>query len=81
MKSTSRGERRFAGRRPRVPADLNEGPVVEEPDGLPAGAGPVWAGGFAFAPDGGGAPQWSSFARRSMVLPELSLAVGRRHAF
>ena len=29
------------------------GRLADEPEGLPAGAGPVWAGGFAFAPDGG----------------------------
>ena len=28
--------------------------LADEPPGLPAGAGPVWVGGFAFAPDGGG---------------------------
>ena len=27
--------------------------LADEPDGLPAGAGPVWIGGFAFAADGG----------------------------
>jgi isochorismate synthase len=42
-------------------------------DGLPAGAGPVWTGGFAFADDGGAAPVWSSFPPAIMVLPELSL--------
>jgi len=44
-----------------------------EPDGLPAGAGPVWTGGFAFAPDGGRDSQWSSLPPALMVLPELSL--------
>jgi salicylate biosynthesis isochorismate synthase/menaquinone-specific isochorismate synthase len=44
-----------------------------EPEGLPAGAGPVWTGGFAFAPDGGAEPQWSSLPPALMVLPELSL--------
>jgi len=46
--------------------------AVEPPD-LPAGAGPVWVGGFAFSPHGGGAAQWSSFPPARMVLPELSL--------
>lgn len=42
-------------------------------DGLPAGAGPVWTGAFAFAEGGGAAPAWSSFPPALMVLPELSL--------
>jgi salicylate biosynthesis isochorismate synthase/menaquinone-specific isochorismate synthase len=47
--------------------------IAEEPVDLPAGAGPVWTGGFAFAPDGGREPHWSSFPPALMVLPELSL--------
>lgn len=43
-----------------------------DPD-RPAGAGPVFAGGFAFAPDGGRSPEWSSFAPAQLVLPEVSL--------
>ena len=42
-------------------------------EGLPAGAGPVWTGAFAFAEQGGGTPIWSSFPPSLMVLPELSL--------
>ncbi|MGC1853314.1 MAG: isochorismate synthase [Solirubrobacterales bacterium] len=52
---------------------LNEGAVVEEPLGLPAGAGTVWTGGFAFDPEGAGSSPWSSFSPASMVLPEVSL--------
>ena len=40
---------------------------------LPAGAGPVWTGAFAFAEQGAGTPIWSSFPPSLMVLPELSL--------
>ena len=40
----------------------------------PAGAGPVFCGGFAFAHDGGAAPEWESLAPAQLVLPELSLA-------
>jgi len=40
----------------------------------PSGAGPVFAGGFAFAADGGGSPEWSSFAPAQLVLPEVSFA-------
>jgi salicylate biosynthesis isochorismate synthase/menaquinone-specific isochorismate synthase len=38
-----------------------------------AGGGPVAAGGFAFAPDGGGAPEWAGFASASLVVPEVAL--------
>jgi salicylate biosynthesis isochorismate synthase/menaquinone-specific isochorismate synthase len=40
---------------------------------LPAGAGPVWTGGFAFDDHGASSPPWSSFEPASMVLPELSI--------
>ena len=40
----------------------------------PRGAGPVFVGGFAFAPEGGSAPEWASLAPAQLVLPELSLA-------
>jgi isochorismate synthase len=39
----------------------------------PAGSGPVWVGGFAFAPDGGRSPEWSSLEPAQLALPELSL--------
>src|SRR5688572_18326033 len=44
----SRGSHRFRD----VSADcarILRNRLAEEPDGLPAGAGPVWMGGFAFA--------------------------------
>ena len=41
--------------------------------GCRPGAGPVWLGGFAFDPDGGGSSTWSSLAPASLVLPELSI--------
>jgi len=47
--------------------------IVDEPVGLPAGAGAVWVGGFAFDPLGGEASEWSSLAPASMALPELSI--------
>ncbi len=47
--------------------------IAHEPDGLPAGAGPVWTGGFAFADDGASTAPWSSFPPALLVLPELSL--------
>jgi len=70
--ASSRGESRFDD-----VADeclrVGSGAVFDEPRGLPAGSGPVWLGGFAFEPDGGGTPTWSSLAPASLVLPELSL--------
>jgi salicylate biosynthesis isochorismate synthase len=43
----------------------------------PAGAGPVAVGGFAFAPDGGGAPHWRGFAPALLSVPELALVRSR----
>ncbi|MEX2252860.1 MAG: isochorismate synthase [Thermoleophilaceae bacterium] len=40
----------------------------------PDGAGPVFVGGFAFAPDGGDSPEWSSLQPCQLVLPEASFA-------
>ena len=37
-------------------AGVARGRVGDEPAELPAGAGPVWVGGFAFDPGGGAAP-------------------------
>ena len=38
----------------------------------PPGSGPVLVGGFAFAPEGGATPEWSSFPSARLVLPEVS---------
>jgi isochorismate synthase len=46
----------------------------------PAAAGPVFVGGFAFAENGGGTPEWSSLAPASLVLPEVSFARHRGEA-
>lgn len=54
-------------------AELLRDAEIEAPSGLPAGAGPVWTGGFAFDADGGASPPWSSLPPALMVLPELSL--------
>jgi salicylate biosynthesis isochorismate synthase/menaquinone-specific isochorismate synthase len=69
----SRGEGRFR--------DLAEGcargmrdRIASEPDELPAGAGPVWATGLAFAPQGGSDAIWSSLPPALAVLPELAIA-------
>ena len=68
----SRGPERF-GDVARDCSELLRDAAIEAPPGLPAGAGPVWTGGFAFAPDGGASPPWSSLPPALMVLPELSL--------
>jgi salicylate biosynthesis isochorismate synthase len=68
----SRGPNRFADVG-QACAALAGGRLADEPASLPAGAGPVWVGGFSFAPHGGGEPHWSSFPPGLMVLPELSL--------
>ncbi len=70
--ATSRGPGRFDDVA-RECLRLREGAIFDEPAGLPAGAGAVWTGGFAFDPHGASSPQWSSFAPASMALPELSL--------
>ncbi len=54
-------------------AELMHGRVADEPGESPAGAGPVWVGGFAFDPVGGGNPEWSSFPPARLTLPEVSL--------
>jgi len=40
----------------------------------PPGAGPVFVGGFSFAPRGGEAPEWSSLSPAQLVLPEVSMS-------
>jgi len=70
--ASSRGEDRFGD----VASEclrLNEGAVLDEPPGLPSGAGPVWTGGFAFDPGGAASSAWSSFSPASLILPELSI--------
>jgi len=52
---------------------LGDHPVLEEPRGLPAGAGPTWLGGFAFDPEGGSSSTWSSLPPASLVLPQVSI--------
>jgi isochorismate synthase len=69
-----RGPARFARAAARWRA-LAADACAEPPQG-PPGAGLVAAGGFAFADDGGSAPQWFSFAPASLVVPEI--AVTRR---
>ncbi len=76
----SRGPERF-GDLVAACAEVTRGRLSDEPDRLPAGVGPVWVGGFAFAPDGGRAAHWSSFPPALMIMPELALhrIGGRTH--
>jgi isochorismate synthase len=78
--AASRGSRRFA-----EVADeclrLGDHPVLEEPRGLPAGAGAVWLGGFAFDPGGGASSTWSSLPPASLVLPQVSICRRGERAF
>ncbi|HEY1357449.1 MAG TPA: isochorismate synthase [Thermoleophilaceae bacterium] len=48
--------------------------------GAPAASGPVLVGGFAFAADGGSAPEWGSLAPAQLLLPTISLARHRGEA-
>lgn len=78
--AASRGESRFADVAEEC-LRTGRDALVEEPPGLPAGAGPVWLGGFAFAADGGASSAWSSLSPGSLVLPELSLCRSGERSF
>jgi isochorismate synthase len=78
--AASRGSRRFE----EVAEEclrLGDHPVLDEPRGLPAGAGPVWLGGFAFDPAGGASSTWSSLSPASLVLPQVSICRRGERAF
>jgi isochorismate synthase len=76
----SRGEDRFAELAERC-ARATHDRVAEEPDELPAGAGPVWATGLAFSPRGGTDPLWSSLPPALAIMPEIAIARGPEGAF
>lgn len=78
--ASSRGAERFRDVAEKCQR-LGDHPVVEEPRGLPAGAGPVWVGGFAFDPEGGSSSTWSSLAPASLVLPQVSICRRGERAF
>ena len=76
----SRGPGRFAD----VSADcaaILQDRIHDEPIGLPAGAGPVWTGGFAFADDGGASAHWSSLPPALLVMPEIAIAARATSTF
>jgi salicylate biosynthesis isochorismate synthase/menaquinone-specific isochorismate synthase len=78
--AASRGEARFADVAEECLRTGGDS-ILDEPPGLPAGAGPVWLGGFAFAPQGGASSTWSSLPPASLVLPELSICRSGDRAF
>ncbi len=80
LELASRGEDRFADVARRCAEAIHDR-VASEPPGLPAGAGPVWTGGFAFAGDGGSEPTWSSFAPALVLIPELAFLRSGEEAF
>jgi isochorismate synthase len=67
-----RGPQRFARAAARWRA-LAEHAACDDPDG-PRGSGPLAVGGFAFAPDGGGAPHWAGYEPASLHVPEAAMA-------
>jgi isochorismate synthase len=78
--AASRGEARFADIATEC-LQVSGDALLDEPAGLPAGAGPVWLGGFAFDPSGGSTSTWSSLPPGSLVLPELSLCRSGERTF
>jgi isochorismate synthase len=78
--ATSRGEARFGDVAAECLATGRDALVVQ-PAGLPAGAGPVWAGGFAFDPEGASSPPWSSLPPAMLTLPEVSICRSDGAAF
>jgi salicylate biosynthesis isochorismate synthase/menaquinone-specific isochorismate synthase len=55
--------------------------VAEEPSELPAGAGPVWSTGLAFASGGGSEPIWSSLPPALALMPEIAIARSEDRCF
>jgi len=78
----ARGPERFGEVAARA-RELGRHALVDDPGRdprRPPAAGPVFVGGFAFAPDGGASPEWSSLNPASLVLPEVSFARHRGEA-
>ena len=76
----SRGQDRFTDLAERCARAMHDR-VAEEPREMPAGAGAVWATGFAFASRGGSDPLWSSLPPALATMPEIALARGPEGAF
>ena len=71
VRLTDRGADRFAAVADRWRA-LAAG-AVGDPHDDPDRSGPVAVGGFAFAPEGGGTPEWEGFEPASLVVPEVAI--------
>ena len=78
--AVARGRDRFADIATACAA-ITRGRLAAEPSDLPAGAGPLWVGGMAFAPDGGASPEWASLPPALFTLPELALVRHRGRAW
>lgn len=68
----ARGRERFRDVAARL-RDLSRSAQTGDLGALPPGVGPVFCGGFSFAPNGGAGPEWSAFAPAQLVLPEIAL--------
>ncbi|MEJ7789240.1 MAG: isochorismate synthase [Thermoleophilaceae bacterium] len=80
IEATGPGRFRETARRARA---IGARVVADDPGSdpvAPPGTGPIFVGGFAFAADGGGTPEWSSFAPAQLLLPEISLVRQRGEA-
>jgi isochorismate synthase len=76
-------EARGAGRFEAVAAqwrDLAETAWCDRDLAGPPGGGPVAVGGFAFADEGGEAPEWDGFPPASLIVPEAAIARHRGRA-
>jgi salicylate biosynthesis isochorismate synthase len=51
--------------------EVSAAALADPPDD--GGGGPVAVGGFAFAPEGGGSPQWAGFEPASLSVPEVAI--------
>jgi salicylate biosynthesis isochorismate synthase len=80
LELVSRGDDRFTDVAQRSAEALHDR-VASEPPDLPAGAGPVWTGGFAFDPEGGSEPTWSSLAPALILMPEVAVVRSGGEAF
>jgi isochorismate synthase len=56
--------------------ELARGAAVDDP----SAGGPVFVGGFAFAPEGGASPEWSGLAAAQLTVPEIALSRERGEA-
>jgi isochorismate synthase len=71
----ARGPERFAQVSARA-GELGRAAFADDPaedPRRPPASGPVFVGGFAFADDGGSAPEWSGLPPACLVLPEVAL--------